>query len=53
MVHMSTNTVKLNDDEEKIEEGFDTKIIKEYEENLENGGIETFTHDEVKKILGI
>lgn len=39
--------------EEKMEDELDMQAIKEYEKNLENGHTETFTHDEVKKMLGM
>jgi len=39
--------------EEKMEDELDMQAIKEYEKNLENGDTETFTHEEVKKILDI
>jgi hypothetical protein len=38
---------------EKMKDELDMQIIKEYEKNLENGNTETFTHEQVKKILGI
>lgn len=37
----------------KGEDEIDMKIIKEYEEDIENGNIESYTHDEVVKILGL
>lgn len=39
--------------EEKMEDELDMQAIKEYEKNLESGDTETFTHDEVKKMLGM
>lgn len=39
--------------EEKIEDELDMQVIKQYEENLENGYTETFTHEEVKRMLGM
>ena len=39
--------------EEKIEDELDMQVIKEYEKSLENGYTETFTHEEVKKMLGM
>ena len=39
--------------EEKIEDEFDMKMIKEYEEDVKNGDTETYNHNEVKRILGI
>lgn len=39
--------------EEKIEDDLDMQAIKEYERNLENSDNKFFTHEEVKKILGI
>ncbi|SDY61675.1 hypothetical protein SAMN05660462_00466 [Proteiniborus ethanoligenes] len=39
--------------EEKMEDELDMQIIKEYEKSLENGYTETFTHEEVKKMLGM
>lgn len=74
---MSTITVRLNDEEQKvfneyaklydiplstlfkqtleerIEDEIDMKIIAEYEEDVKSGNIEVYTHDEVKKILGL
>lgn len=37
----------------KDEDEIDMKIIKEYEEDIENGNIESYTHDEIVKILGL
>ncbi len=39
--------------EEKIEDEIDMKAIQEYEEKVNNGSVETYGHDEVKKILGL
>lgn len=39
--------------EEKMEDELDMQAIKEYEKGFEDGDIETFTHEEVKKILGM
>lgn len=39
--------------EEKMEDELDMQVIKEYEKSLENGHTETFTHEEVKKMLGM
>ncbi|HOJ12144.1 MAG TPA: DUF6290 family protein [Clostridiales bacterium] len=39
--------------EEKMEDELDMQVIKEYEKSLENGYTETFTHEEVKKMLGM
>lgn len=39
--------------EERIEDEIDMKMIKEYEEDVKNGNFEVYTHDEVKKILGL
>lgn len=39
--------------EERIEDEFDMKMIKEYEEDVKNGNVEIYTHSDVKKILGL
>jgi predicted DNA-binding protein len=39
--------------EERIEDEIDMKMIKEYEEDVKNGNFEVYTHDQVKKILGL
>lgn len=38
---------------ERIEDMFDLRLIEEYEKNRENGSIETYSIDEVKKQLGL
>ncbi|HHX69398.1 MAG: DUF6290 family protein [Miniphocaeibacter sp.] len=38
---------------EKMENEFDLQAIKDYEIRKEKGDIETYSHDEVKKILGL
>lgn len=50
---MTINTEILNEDEENNDDELDMKVIREYESNLENGDYETFTHDEIKKMIGI
>lgn len=39
--------------EEKIEDENDMKKIQEYEQDIKGGNSETYTHNEVKKILGL
>lgn len=39
--------------EEKIEDDIDMKIIEEYEEQVENGSLETYSFDQVKEMLGL
>ena len=39
--------------EEKIEDEIDMKAIQEYEEKVNNRSVETYGHDEVKKMLGL
>ena len=36
-----------------MEDEMDIKRIKEYEIDLENGDIETYSHDEIMKMLGL
>ena len=39
--------------EEKIEDDIDMKIIEEYEEQVKNGTLETYSFDEVKEMLDL
>lgn len=39
--------------EEKMEDEMDLKRIKEYETDLENGQTETYSHDDVMKMLDL
>ena len=39
--------------EEKIEDLNDMKKIREYEKDIKDGNSETYTHNEVKKTLGL
>ena len=39
--------------EEKIEDNIDMKIIEEYEEEVKNGSLETYSFDEVKEMLDL
>lgn len=39
--------------EEKIEDEIDMKVIQEYEEKVKNGSLETYGHNEVKRMLGL
>lgn len=39
--------------EEKLEDEFDMKMIKEYEEDVKNGNVETYTYSEIKRILDL
>ncbi len=39
--------------EERIEDELDMKFISEYEEKVKKENIETFDHNEVKKMLGL
>lgn len=39
--------------EEKIEEDFDIEVIKNYEAAKEAGDVSYYSHDEVKKMLGL
>lgn len=51
---VDTSSVKLKKSlEDKIEDELDMKAIKDYENNLENGKDEVFTHDEVKRMLSL
>lgn len=43
----------LSDIQKKIEEDFDSDIIKRYEENVQNKDIEFSDHEDVKKMLGL
>lgn len=39
--------------EEKIENEIDMKTISRYEDNIKNGCVEFYSHDQVKKMLGL
>ena len=39
--------------EEKLEDNIDMKIIEEYEEEVKNGSLETYSFDEVKEMLDL
>ena len=39
--------------EERIEDEIDMKVIQEYEEKVKNGSLETYGHNEVKRMLGL
>lgn len=39
--------------EEKIEDDIDMKVIEEYEEELKNGSLETYSFDQVKEMLDL
>lgn len=39
--------------EAKLEDELDMKLIGEYEEDIKNGNIETYSHEEVRKMLDI
>ncbi len=47
------STLFKNSLEEKIEDEHDMRIIEEYEKKLDNDYNETYTHDEVKKMIGL
>lgn len=38
---------------EKLEDDYDLKVISEYEKEKEEGTLETYTHEETWKMLGL
>ena len=47
------NRSELNHKMQKMEDAMDIERIKEYEADLENGDIETYSQDEMMKMLGL
>lgn len=50
---MSSDGVKLNNQEEKIAEELDLKAILAYEERLKNNEVEYIPFEEIRKNLGL
>lgn len=50
---MSSDVIKLNDQEEKFKSQLDLKAILDYENRLKNDGVGYIPFDEIRKKLGL